>query len=360
MDPERILLASYDLTYLQHLEVKAINTFGAKIDIYSFSQPELLAERIHEIGSFSLAIVDGAMYQRFKESFESIRIAQLYVLEGTPVGNPAVHAQGEPIYFHKASGIKALFEAILYEKPATETSMQRVFPKTILLYSPAGGAGKTTLALALCAILRGMGHRALYASTEALQTHGRLMYHPEYLQNDFAKGILSAKAGLAAKLNENIDQEPVPCLRPLANSSDLEEKNIIPGILALSKEIIAQKEKDFVLLDSSSILDISKVKLMQSCDKVLIVCGQSESDAAKLEAFLGLIDVDKASRFLFVQNKYQEQLRDCTADVLKKKGAVLTFSSQTPYHPVVENRQLLELLVTDPGLCGLCRRLAYT
>lgn len=216
--------------------------------------------------------------------------------------------------------------------------------KTIAVYSPVGGSGKTTIALAIAKKLHGMSKRVLFLSIE--QLNGAIVYFPvkeegitrliETLNgnNNFRmtlKGILKENAeGLLyiEGFEKLVDYEDVSCEEIETVINKIKQCDVC----------------DYLIIDTGSCLDEITKTVLEIVDKIVLVQRNSENADAKMKLFDGQVWVSEQKERMCVVKNFAEQ---------NKKGYELP---QLPIIGVVHNygtilsNDLLNYIEQENGL----------
>lgn len=157
----------------------------------------------------------------------------------------------------------------------------------IAVYSPVGGSGKTTLALALATRLADMGRRVFYMSLEDIASEDC------YLVQSDAKGL----SDVAASLGENINftmkiqallqnrGENLYYLNHFESPNDVYEMN---GDEVT--ELVEQLEKtglfDTVVIDTGTSMNDKMFHLFEVVDKIVLIEKEDSISVRKMNCFL--------------------------------------------------------------------------
>ncbi|MBO6159776.1 MAG: FHA domain-containing protein [Firmicutes bacterium] len=196
--------------------------------------------------------------------------------------------------------------------------------KIYMVYSPAGGSGKTICALGLCDQLSNRGARVLYLNGESVPTFDFYLMDQKPIEPGFEVLFRSSGAGnssydSAAAGNPSISagslsrQDLLPFIGnegfdylrrivPSPRSAGIEEKDMVQ--LAVSLKSCAYY--DAIVVDLSSGYSEQTIDYLKAADKVLIICLQDEISTLKLERFMALTK-DFTGKYLYVCNRYRPQ-----------------------------------------------------
>lgn len=159
--------------------------------------------------------------------------------------------------------------------------------KKILFYSPMGGSGKTTIALAAARRLAMQGKTVLYLSFEDIPSDGGYL-----TQSDTDQGIsellaaLEKDGSLTLKLQGLVHQKTdrFYYLNHFSSPNDIYE--LTPDeIQKMIKKISNTGLYDYLMIDTETSLNNNKKMLFECADKIIVVSRQDEMSAEKMKCF---------------------------------------------------------------------------
>lgn len=158
----------------------------------------------------------------------------------------------------------------------------------IAVYSPVGGVGKTTIALAIATRLADMGQRVFYMSLEDIASEDC------YLPQSDAKGLSDVAANLGQNINftmkiQALLQNKNQNLYYLNHFDSPNDINEMRGEEVT--ELIEQLEKtglfDVLVIDTGISMNDKLLHLFESADKIVLVEKEDAIAIRKLNCFLG-------------------------------------------------------------------------
>lgn len=308
-----IVLADTDEDYLMPLELKFIQGFGENADIIVITEREYLNYYFSSPRNIDILLISDELYSR---EFEKHNITNMFVLservEQTSTGDMNVGV------IYKYTSVKEIFNEV-YNSSTSESlkeiNEKNALTKVIMVYSPIGGAGKTTIATGISAALAKSFKKVLYLSTESLQSFNVLLKNKEFVNGSFGKELAINSASLLAALQKEIRTEIFDYVLPLkevASSLNITMKNY-KYLIEKIKEI---KIYDYIVVDASSEFNDDKSMLMSLCDKVIIITKQNKESCEKLERLFYNIDCSDTEKFIFICNCYR---RDKTNEIINNE-----------------------------------------
>ena len=297
-----ILLADSDREYLHVLERKFAE-LSPGTDVMAITERERLAALL-AAQAFDFVLLDEAFYEHSLEQHNPILL--------TGQKNISVVVGQRALY--KYTSAKAICEAVLaapppvpVEQAAPPSKPQSTAVKVAAIFSPVGGAGCTTVALALAMSLARKGQRVLYIGADSLQNFtfllgdARLQEGAEkLLARDDQSGSVLAALGPHIRSAGGFDYIP-PFRQSLAALG-------IPGghFVGLCQSVRQRNAYDTVLLDCSGEYSERTMRLLEYAGLRLILCRQEEHAVRKLRQFLRMFDA-AAGETMVVCNRYDRQ-----------------------------------------------------
>lgn len=322
----QIVLADRDEEYLSLLELRFLEHFGNVADIQLISDPIYFHEFFARPQRIDMLVLNEELYT---PELARHSIGVVIRLSETPVERGgAVPAGAESLRVYKYTSMKELFAVLATFLHRDEQEEGAARARLICVYSPAGGAGTTTVALGLAGALANARRRVFYLDTETLQSARLLLPEAEGPSPAFCSALISGEPGLAELLPGACGRGSFDYLKPFPHSTtacgvELEH------FRRLAEDLRESGRYDFVLLDCSSDFTREKSALMAACDRVVVVTGQSRTACWKTEALLQDINI-RDNRFLFVCNQYQKEEPSALRDTLLGRISIAEYIPRYP------------------------------
>ena len=162
----------------------------------------------------------------------------------------------------------------------------RTSTKLIGVYSPAGGSGKTTVALAIASRLKSMGNAVLFVNTEQLESASFVNTHDEdglaMLVEDAENENVNFKVKLTAISKHGMDDmEYVEGFTRLVDYAAMTGEDIGNVFRRMKRE----SDYRYVIIDMDSNLDAVNKTIFELADQVVIVEKPGELPVRKMELF---------------------------------------------------------------------------
>ena len=310
MRKDRIIIAVEDPAYLASLTDKFSE------ELFNRAALEVISERSFFSSVFSgrqeadILIVSEELYDPAVcgQGFRRVFILTEEAAEDT-------QPEEGPVRICRYTGIRELYgeiigrsAGILHPESAGEAASQ-----ILAVTSASGGTGKTTIAMALCTSFVKTGRSVLYLNCENLQT---FQY---YLDSRAPVG-----AGEVYDCLTHPGQDLYPavsrCFRTegFTYMPPLRAPMMTLGIRReiyrrLAREARASRDYDYVIVDTDSVFDEEKVRLLDLADKVVVVTEQTAYHAGACSDFFRNIADNNPDKYYVLCNKYDENAENALA-----------------------------------------------
>lgn len=213
-------------------------------------------------------------------------------------------------------------------------------PVIVLVYSASGGAGKTTVALGVCANLAKSYKRVLYLSAERIHAFQGRLKDPNTLTNQAVAGIAGAGERMFAEIrpllrNEGFDYLPP---FPVALSSAGLSFRLFEAIASAAKR---SGEYDYVVVDTDTVFDGDKASLITKADRVVMVLRQTRQDVFAMNMLVRNMSCSDTAKYFFVCNDFDKDREN--ALVSQGNEAKFYVSEYLPHMDRVQNMTVGEL-----------------
>ncbi len=307
-----LVIADSDELYLNHLTnylIEHMNTF----EVCSFTTKESFVKYVGDksnkidIIAFTEDLVDGTI---------SLANAPAKILLSD--GTYSEFDQYESVNkYQKAEKFVSDILMIYAEKTGRveAVSMGDKETKIIGFFSPIGGSGKTTLAVATAYALAQQGKRVFYLNAERINSSA-------FVLNQGNEGSLSdlyltvktkgANVGLRIIANKYTDMNTnISYINPAESSLEINELTV-EEFAKLLKEFEQLGEFDFVIVDFDGEFDKEKIKTLSAIDRIFTPFTSEQMSLAKINLYakeLGMYDEFKEiiDKTIWVLNKSNQQ-----------------------------------------------------
>lgn len=301
----KLIIADTDETYVESMAGYLMINYSQKFQVSSFTDKQCLIEYLADEGnSIDILLLESSMYS---DEIPRKNIENLILLTANKVDSGdndyftiCKYQQGDKI-------VSDIFNIYAQKDDGDAVSVTgEKKTKLVAVYSPIGGAGKTTIATSCAIQCAQKGHKIFYLNLEDFQStplfcdckgEHNLSNILFYLK-DKSKNLQLRIEG--AKL---IDTEynlhyfcPPESLLDLQDSKPEELKTLL-------EEFRVMGQYDIVFVDMSSSFDDRNIAVLDACDEILLVLPQDAVSDIKIELFSNEMDILKERKGLDLTDK---------------------------------------------------------
>lgn len=296
-----VVLADPDYTYLAPMELKFLEELGDKIRLEVFTDAASWQEYLEAPHDIEALLV---CEQWFGEGVARQNVANSFVLteekESDRTSNLAVD------YTFKYSSLSLIFGKVVSSSPRLRSNESTGQAKVLLFFSPVGGSGKTTAALAVAACLRAMYKRVLYVDAEYVQTFLSFVKGGRVAPPQMAQEMQRMSGDAYDLVRESIESDCIDYLPPLRTG--LTAFGIdFSFYLRFIESAKLSGDYDYVVVDTDSSLTAEKVQLLGMADRVTVMVTQDLASRHKVACFLANIDRVDDDKYSFICNDYRSK-----------------------------------------------------
>lgn len=319
MAQTKIVLAEFQSDYLSTLERIFIREYQYTAEIILLANEEALKEYFDQPKTIDILLIHEDLYD---QSFVRHNVSHLFILtEEKRRQESAGELYNNMLYKYLSS--KTIIDNVISRSGISHsTNLHSGVAKVLMLFSPVGGAGKTSLAAGICTLIARNFRRVLYIGADGLQTFGWLLKNTQCLQQGAEKTLLQKSKYAYQVVQPMIVQQLYDILPPF--SASLASLGLTQEhILFLIDTIKHSGEYDYIIVDSEAEFTQATTKMMAFADQVLLLTEQDELSVYKLACLLNNIDCSDSHKFSIICNKYKAD----AADYLKE-------GEGSPYPPI--------------------------
>lgn len=294
MEKRKIIFAESEEAYIYSIINKFIEEQGENISIECITDENYLCGISEEPIKCDVLVMKEEWYYTY---FQKQNITEIFLLCENISGDniPGIRR------IYKYSSVKEIYLDIV-SGLNIEEQIRKKDKRTILyaVHSAVGGAGKTTLALGLCAALKKYSKRVLYLNFENIHNFNYLMDNRDYMEYSvFQKKVGSGFEAVAREQGF----EYVPPLKQSALSNGIS----FSRLLTILEQTRSRNLYDYMVVELPLDLDMNRLQVFNIADKVILVTRQDALSVWKTERFLENIDYTDWNRFLLVCNFYNDK-----------------------------------------------------
>ncbi len=299
----KIAILDSDINYLERLS--GVLQQYDELSVSVFTKKETL-EQAMEQNSFQIVLFH-----------PDVSESQINFLSGVmPIGLCDDETKNRKLYpqipvIQKYQRISNIYKELLkcYAEYADDNGMEFLqgSAKTIAVYSPVGGSGKTTIALAIARKLRAMNKRVFFLSAE--QFNSTSLHFPVQEEGitrliETLNGTNNFQLTLKGILKENetgiLYVEGFQRLVDYEDVSHVEIENVISKIRQCDV-------CDYLIIDTGSSLDEITKTVLESVDKIVLVQRNGENAEEKIKLFDTQVWVNEQKERMFAIKNFAEQ-----------------------------------------------------
>lgn len=254
------------------------------------------------------------------------------------------------VYLYRYSKLSAIVNAILSFSPLNMETLKEQTDRTkvVLVTSTAGGEGKTLLALGIAKSLTAAGKRALYIDAEWMQNFDLYLDRAESLSTEAALSFINTGGKDLHKTEDFIQQENgIRFLSGIARSLASFSKS--PDIyVTFVKNIVSAKKYQYIVVDTDSCLNNTKIDLISLSDQIVIVSRADAAAGKRIDRLLSNLNISM-DKCLFVSNMSQEE------KIWLSSGDYVRFAAHINLLERGQKKSLVDLIVEQKG----CQAITY-
>ncbi len=319
----RLVIADTDKDYLLSLEKYLVLKYPQRFDIFLFSSVEKLSDFLMNAEQKEIMLISSKMYNSTLKLKSVDTVVILLENEDEPLIKGFERIKK---FQHTDKLVTDIFR--IYSSRTTNTCFVSGGKNTriICVYSPAGGTGKTSIAVGCSILCAGLGFKTFYLNAENVPST-KLYFHGDTAQS-FSNAIFHIKGrdkNLGIKLEgaKTFDQDHgVYFFAEPENILEIDELTT-PDIECLVKQIKTSKIYDVVFIDMSCGLNPRNVALLSCADVIVNVIDGCETSAGKMRSLMIGIDALEKRNNIKIQEKMITAINKCDL-------AAIDFAQQNP------------------------------
>ena len=300
----RIIIADTDMGYLIPLQLRFIEAFFEKIDLEIITEKSYFDSAFASPQKAEILIVSQDLYDA---SLQKHNIGKIFLMmeqyEEGQVDDLNVHK------VFKYTSINEVFNEIIGKSRAVlnEDVGRQKESQIVVVYSAAGGAGKTTVALGMAACLTKNYKKVLYINASWLQSFQRMLGNPTAIaSSDIYVSLSKASPSIYEEVKYVLRKELFTYLPPFkAALMSLGLNYSVYAAIALSAK--KSNEYDYIIVDADSQFDDEKASLISLADKVVIVTKQNAASVYATNSLVANINEIGTEKFVFVCNDFRKE-----------------------------------------------------
>lgn len=304
MAKPRIIVADTDSSYIMPLQLRFVEEFFDKIDLEIITDRDYFASLFASPQKADILIVSEELYD---SSLQRHNIGNIFLMTEQYQEGQTDELNVNRIF--KYTSIKEIFNEII-GKSATVFRVdvgKQAGSQIVVVYSAAGGVGKTTVALGMAICLTQNYKRVLYINASYLQSFQRMLGNQAVISTaDAYSKLAKSTESVYSDIRHVLRKEIFTYLPPFkASLMSLGLKYSIYEKIATSAK--RSNDFDFIIVDADSAFDDEKAALIDAADKVVIVTTQAASSVYATNALVSNINGIDSDKYVFICNNFESE-----------------------------------------------------
>lgn len=317
MGKPKVILADTDEKYLAPLEMKFLDELNDRIDLEIITDKKYYEKYFSYSQKADVLLVSEELYSHDLQKQNSI--LNIFVL--TEHHDRSATYDSGVINIFKYTSIKEIYNQIMAISQVETVAQKAKETTVILVYSPSGGVGKTTLALGMCSYFTQSYKKTLYVNAERINTFQHRMRNRAVISNDAVAELSNVNEDMFGRIRHAVRTEKFDYLPPFGAA--LSSINLDFSMYEeLVKSAKGTKEYDIIVIDTDSVFDSAKASLIALANRVILVLDQSGSSVFSMNVLMKNMSCNDSEKYHFVCNKYDDE----KASALDEMGAKPKFT----------------------------------
>ena len=298
MDKPRIIIADTDENYIIPMQMKFAEDHFDQVDLEVITDEEYFLELFSQPQHVDVLIISEELYQ-YMHRFHNLK--HVFLMTERYEEEQATNCEESRIF--------RIYKYMNEQIHGPECKAEEVFPKheedgpkVVLVYSAAGGVGKTTLAMGLCTCLSHAFKRVLYVNAAHLQSFQYWMSDPTPISSPATYAALSMADDQSwAELSPVVRKEHffyLPAFKAALMSLGLDYSLYLKLVLGAK----ASGEYDYIVVDVESGFDEYKAQLIDAADKVVVVTTPTAASVFATNTLVSNVNLMQVEKYVFVCN----------------------------------------------------------
>ena len=315
MKQKRIVIVCLDDEYVQSLEYKLTEAFGADNRVEFITDYEYFREFFGGFQEIDLLLIQEELH---REAMVGQNPKEVYLL--TEDEDTAGLKKGGQKYIYKYSSIRKMMDTMDAHYLDRQGAKGQENTKLVSVYSVNGGSGKTTASLGIATALAADGFKVLYMNTECFQDYRLLLGDRDVMPNEIGYRYALDSERFFQEMSAYIKQDGFeyfpPFIKPLA-SYQITPEAIFKQVEAICK----QKKYDYLILELSPEMNQKKMEILQKSDRLVLVTLQSAHAVEKLQLLTDEL-TELSGQCVLLCNHFDSEKEDH----LKESGAAKRYA----------------------------------
>lgn len=303
MAKPRIIIADTDINYIIPLQAKFAEEYPNETDLEIITDADYFAKLFSTPQKADILIVSDQLYSGKLRRHD---IGRLFVMMEKYEEGMTDELSINRLF--KYTSIREIFTEIVGKSSEilNVSTHRKKMCQIILVCSAAGGVGKTTVALGLAGCLTGNYKKVLYIDAERMQVfQHHLNNRGPVSAPDVYMKLADPKDSVYQEIRHVIRREKFSYLPPFkAPLMSLGLQYSVYGRIAESAK--KTEEYDFIIIDTDSVFDEEKARLLGEADKVVVVTRQTKDSVFATETLVSNINGVSSEKYFFICNDFRK------------------------------------------------------
>ncbi|MBO7424780.1 MAG: AAA family ATPase [Clostridiales bacterium] len=299
MRKKRVVLLYQDTKYILPILSKLVEMYDEHCDFSLYSDTEIFEREIEKDNEIDVFITDKNIG---REINSKLRITDVLLFTDEEKESSEQTSKLNVQLVYKYLSVKEIINEICSCSVLRGIEeAEGIVTDLIVVYSPIGGAGTTTMALGLSEALTNKHKKVLYINVGQLQNHAFRFKDKTPLDDIAVKRFKETDINFYEGIKSRIRTEGFFYLPPFPrclSSLDLQYRHIVQAITKIRETGVY----DYIVIDTSSELNECNSELMAQAENVMIVGKPDAESLYKLKVFFDAIDCTDKNKFRFVCN----------------------------------------------------------
>lgn len=303
MAKPRIIIADTDIGYIIPLQLKFVEEFFEKVEIEIITSPEYFDTLFSTPQKADVLIVSEELYS---PALQRHNISNVFLMTEQYEEEETRELRVDRIF--KYTSIKEIFNEIAGKSSSLLGAIDSNKKETqvVLVWSAAGGVGKTTVALGISASLTKNYKRVLYLNAARLQFFQRILENFSPITTiDVYTALSKANDMIYSDIKHVVRRELFSYLPPFkaALMSLGIEYSVYAKIIASAKR---SGDFDYIIVDADTAFDEDKATLINLANKVIVVTTQAVASVYATNVLVQNINGVNTEKYIFVCNDFKK------------------------------------------------------
>lgn len=277
----QIVIADTDDIYVEHL-ARYLMENAEQCEVSTFSAKDSFLRYICSIHTDILLIDKGMLDSELNRADISVKI--LLSVDGSEENGYETVRK-----YQKTESI--LQEVLLKYAEATgnvDSLKGNRRTKIVAFYSPAGGSGKTTLALGTAAACAAAGMKAFYLNLEKIDSTALSLGRTAGNMSEVLLALKASGSDAGVKVMASRGQEPNTGFHYVSSADSILEYTELSGeeMIKLVEDIAGLDEYDVLIVDLASEFNREKSEILNKCNRIYVPVTEEESSVNKMQLLL--------------------------------------------------------------------------